>query len=55
MKPGDFIDIHTPDGCVIGILVSDEGETITAELDTVFGKQEFYGIPKEIVSLFQKR
>ena len=55
MKPGDFIDIHTPDGCLIAILISDEGETVTAELGTVYGKQVFYGIPKEIVSLFQKR
>lgn len=54
MEPGDFVDIHLPEGCQIGILISDEGETVTAELGTVFGKQIFYGIPKEIVTLFQK-
>ena len=51
MKPGDFIAIHTDEGCKIAKMISDEGDTITAECGTVFGKQVFYGIPKEICTL----
>ena len=54
MEPGDFIDIHTSDGCVIAKFVSDEGDTITAEIGTVDGNKVFYGIPKEIVTPHQK-
>lgn len=53
MKPGDFIDIHTPDGCVIAKLVSDDGDTVTARIGTIIGEQTFYEIPKEIVTLFK--
>ena len=53
MKPGDFIDIHTPDGCVIAKLVSDDGDTVTARIGTIIGEQTFYEIPKEIVTPFK--
>lgn len=44
MKPGDFIALHTPDGTFIAKMVSDDGDTITAEVGTVFGNQQFRGI-----------
>ena len=50
MKQGDFVAVHTPGdmGCVIGIFVSDEGETCTID----FGANGIaYGVPKEIVTL----
>lgn len=50
MKPGDFIAIHTPDGTFIAKMISDDGDTITAEVGTVFRNQIFYGIPKDIVT-----
>lgn len=51
MKPGDFIALHTAEGTFVARLISDDGETITAEVGTVFGNQVFYGVPKNIVSL----
>lgn len=51
MKPGDFIALHTPDGTFVAKMISDDGDTITAEVGTVFGNQVFYGIPKDIVTL----
>lgn len=52
MKPGDFIAIHTPDGTFIAKMISNDGDTITADVGTVFGNQIFYGIPKDIVTLY---
>lgn len=48
MKLGDFVDVHFPDGCLIGELISDEGETVTVEFDNGI----CYGIPKSNVTLW---
>ena len=50
MKPGDFIAIHTPDGTFIATMISDNGDTITAECGTLLGNKIFYDIPKDIVT-----
>lgn len=48
MKIGQFCSVHFKDGCSIGKIVSDEGDTITVEFDN--GIME--GIPKEYVIPF---
>lgn len=52
MKPGDFIALHTPDGTFIAKMISDDGDTITAECGTLFGNKIYYGIPKDVVTLY---
>ena len=47
VKEGDFVDVHFPGGCLIGILHSDEGNTVTVKFDEIIVK----GIPKAIVTL----
>lgn len=49
MKLGDFVDVHFPEGCLIGELISDEGETVTVEFDKGI---ICYGIPKSNVTLW---
>ena len=51
MKAGDFIAIHTPDGTFVAKMISDEGDTVTAEVGMIYGNEVFYGIPKSIVTL----
>ena len=46
MKSGDFVDVHFPDGCLIGKLISDDGKTVTVEFDNGI----LTDIPKEIVT-----
>ena len=48
MKPGDFVVVHFPHVCLIGKLVSDDGETVTVE----FGNGICEGIPKKLVTLW---
>lgn len=48
MTSGSFVDVHFCDGCKIGMLVSDEGETVTVEFDNVIVSE----IPKRIVTLW---
>lgn len=48
MKPGDFIAIHTEDGCIIGRMILDDGEFVTADI----GGNIFEGIPKNICTLW---
>lgn len=48
MKPGDFVDVHTSEGCYIGRLVSDDGDFLTVEIGTC----TVYGIPKDFVTLW---
>lgn len=53
MTTGDFVSVHTEDGCVIGRFISDDGDTVTVELNQIgIGAVCFYGIPKEIVTLY---
>ncbi len=52
MKPEDFVALHTPNGTFVAKMISDDGDTITAEVGTVFGNQIFYGIPKDVVTLY---
>lgn len=53
MKPGDFVDVHFPDGCCIGRLVSDDGDTLTIEFKTIFGGNIIVkGIPKNVVTRY---
>jgi hypothetical protein len=52
MKAGDFIEIHTPDGTFVAKMISDDGGTITAECGTLLGNKIYYGIPKDIVTLY---
>ena len=46
MKPNDFVDVHFEDGCKIGRLLSDEGNTVTVS----FGNAIVTDIPKELCS-----
>lgn len=48
MKPGDFVDVRFEYGCVIGKLLSDDGDTVTVSFDN--GILE--GIPKDVVTLW---
>lgn len=48
MKPGDFIDVHFEYGCLVGKMLSDDGDTITAEFDNGICE----GIPKKICTLW---
>lgn len=48
MKPGSIVDVHFYEGCKIGMLISDEGETVTVEFDNVIMSE----IPKRIVTLW---
>lgn len=52
MKAGDFIAIHTPDGTFVAKMISDDGDTITAECGTLLGNKIYYGIPKDVVTLY---
>ena len=52
MKTGDYVDVHFETGCQIGKFISDEGETVTVELGTIFGKIIMSDIPKNIVTPF---
>lgn len=52
MNPGDFIELHTPDGTFIAKMISDDGDTITAECGTLLGNKIYYGIPKDVVTLY---
>lgn len=47
MKIGDYVDVHLDEGCCIGKLISDDGETVTVEFDNGIALTD---IPKEIVS-----
>jgi len=48
MKEGQFCSVHFEDGCRIGKIISDDGDTITVEFDN--GVME--GIPKERIIPF---
>ena len=48
MKVCQFCSVHFQDGCCIGEIVSDDGETITVE----FSNGIMEGIPKERVMPF---
>lgn len=48
MKPGDFVDVHTSEGCCIGRLVSDDGDFLTVAFDAC----TVCGIPKYFVTLW---
>ena len=48
MKEGQFCSVHFSDGCCIGKIVSDDGDTITVAFDNGIMK----GIPKERVMPF---
>ena len=48
MKVGDFVDVHFEQGCVIGRLLSDDGDTVTVSFDN--GILE--GIPKGLCTLW---
>lgn len=48
MKSGDFVDVHFSEGCKIGKLLSDDGDTVTVE----FGNAVCEGIPKELCTLW---
>ena len=48
MKTGQFCSVHFDDGCCVGKIVSDDGETITVEFDNGI----MTGIPKERVMPF---
>lgn len=48
MKEGQFCSVHFEDGCSIGRIVSDNGDTIAVEFDNVI----IEGIPKERVMPF---
>lgn len=47
MKIGDFVDVHFDFWCVIGKLISDEGDTVSVEFDNGICE----GIPKEKCTL----
>lgn len=46
MKIGDYVDVHLDEGCCIGKLILDDGETVTVEFDNGI----LTDIPKEIVN-----
>lgn len=48
MKVGDFVDVHFEQGCVIGRLLSDDGNTVTV----LFGDGILEEIPKDVVTLW---
>lgn len=48
MKPGDFIDVHFEHSCLVGKMLSDDGDTITVEFDNAI----IEGIPKKICTLW---
>ena len=48
MKIGDFVDVHFDYGCVVGRLLSDDGDTVTVEFDNGICE----GIPKEKCNLW---
>lgn len=48
MKPGDFIDVHFEHSCLVGKMLSDDGDTITVEFDNGI----IEGIPKKICTLW---
>lgn len=48
MKKRQFCSVHFEDGCSIGEIISDDGDTITVEFDNVIVE----GIPKERVVPF---
>ena len=55
MKKGDFVDVHFDSGCQIGKLISDNGNTMTVKLGTDRGTIITMDIPKERVTLWDKR
>lgn len=55
MNIGDRVDVHFDDGCKIGVLVSDEGETVSVSFGTIMGSDiTIEGIPKERVTKWGK-
>ena len=48
MKIGDFVDVHFDFGCLIGRLISDEGDTVSVEFDNGICE----GIPKDKCTLW---
>lgn len=53
MKVGDYVDVHFDTGCQVGILISDEGETVSVAFRTVLRRDiVITEIPKELVTIF---
>lgn len=49
--PGDYVEVHTEYGCLVGKFISDDGDTYTIEFDHGF---LLHGVPKQKCDIWVK-